>query len=48
MIRRALCIALADSMSPVRADSLTHAPDQWKELLDFIMNFEREQKQGVK
>ena len=37
MVTRALCIALADSMSAIRSDSLTWPADEWKELLDTVV-----------
>jgi hypothetical protein len=36
LIMRALCIALADSMSAVRSDSLTYPADEWKSLIDTL------------
>ncbi len=36
MIMRAICLALADSLSAIRADSLTYPTHEWKELIDLL------------
>lgn len=41
MIMRALCIALSDSMSAIKVDSLTYPPHEWKELIDLVAKVER-------
>ena len=36
LVMRALCLALADSMSAIHADTLTWPSNDWKELLDIV------------